>query len=83
MSYKTNIRNMMLINEIVLQILSKITGPCNISQQIRFTVGLPQMYVYAKYEASIPCSYRETDLSAASKHFFLSEVNHEILVNIR
>ena len=27
------------------------------------------MYVYAKYKASIPCSYWETDLSAGTEHF--------------
>ena len=27
------------------------------------------MYVYAKYEASIPWSYWETDLSAETEHF--------------
>ena len=30
------------------------------------------------YEASFPCSYLETDLSAVTEHFLLSAVNHEI-----
>ena len=36
------------------------------------------MLLYAKYEASIPCSYWETDQSAVDEYFFLSAVNHEI-----